>query len=416
MTVVPRNIVILGLSITSSWGNGHATTYRGLVRALARRGHRVLFLERDVPWYAGNRDLPQPPYCRTELYCSLPDLKRRFEEEVRNADLVIVGSYVPDGVEAGEWVIATACNATAFYDIDTPVTLASLAAGTCEYLTPALLRRYGIYLSFTGGPTLRLIESHFGARMARPFYCSVDPEEYRPRNLPYRWDLGYLGTYSSDRQPALEQLMLEPARRWPRGRFAVVGPLYPDEIRWPENVEREIHLAPRQHADFYGSQRFTLNVTREAMKQAGYSPSVRLFEAGACASPVISDWWEGLDSLLAIGREILVSSSADDTLRFVRDVPDEQRRSVGHAARSRILAGHTPERRAAQLESYWKEWNDNVSPYPSRRDRRGGQVIDGLAAGLAPEPDGTRAGTRTGRAAETRASRRGLHEPAGAGG
>ena len=135
-------IVFLGLSITSSWGNGHATTYRGLVRALWARGHDVLFLERDVPWYAANRDLPRPPYGRTELYASLEDLKRRFAGDVGDADFVIVGSYVPEGVAVGEWVMATARGATAFYDIDTPVTLAKLEQGDTEYLTPELIPRY----------------------------------------------------------------------------------------------------------------------------------------------------------------------------------------------------------------------------------------------------------------------------------
>src|SRR5438105_3256140 len=113
------DIVIIGLSITSSWGNGHATTYRGLVRELEQRGHHVLFLEHDKPWYADNRDMPHPPFGRTELYASVEDLRRRFEREVREADLVIVGSYVPEGVAVGEWATRTARGVTAFYDIDT---------------------------------------------------------------------------------------------------------------------------------------------------------------------------------------------------------------------------------------------------------------------------------------------------------
>src|SRR6056297_1711427 len=128
------NITILGLSIPSSWGNGHATTYRSLVKALARRGHHVQFLERDVPWYASQRDLPQPPFCRTELYSSLDELRDAYGETVRGSDLVIVGSYVPDGVDVGRWVCDQAVGITAFYDIDTPVTLAKLDNGGCEYL------------------------------------------------------------------------------------------------------------------------------------------------------------------------------------------------------------------------------------------------------------------------------------------
>ena len=172
MNAVPLRIIILGLSITSSWGNGHATTYRGLMRELVRRGHDVLFLERDVPWYADNRDLPNPPYGRTELYADLDILKSRFEPQVREADLVMVGSYVPEGIAVGEWVQSTATGLTAFYDIDTPVTLAKLAAGTAEYLSPDLIRRYDLYFSFTGGPTLERLEREFGSPMARPLYCA----------------------------------------------------------------------------------------------------------------------------------------------------------------------------------------------------------------------------------------------------
>src|SRR5437764_5570905 len=212
-------MVIIGLSITSSWGNGHATTYRGLVRELARRGHDVLFLEHDKPWYASNRDMPNPPFGRTELYQSIDDLKRRFENELRNADLTIVGSYVPDGVTVGEWVNDIAGGATAFYDIDTPVTLAKLARGDHEYLSPELIARYGMYLSFTGGPTLRRLEREFGSPCARPLYCSFDPHEYYPEKRKLKWDLGYMGTYSVDRQPTVNRLLVEPARRWRSGRF-----------------------------------------------------------------------------------------------------------------------------------------------------------------------------------------------------
>jgi spore maturation protein CgeB len=346
------NIVILGLSITSSWGNGHATTYRSLVAGLAARGHKVLFLERDVPWYAENRDQPQPAGARTELYASKEELFARFERAVRDADLMIVGSFVPEGVAVGEWVAATARGVTAFYDIDTPVTMEQLQSGKCEYLTPDLIARYDLYLSFTGGPLLREIERRFGSPCARALYCSVDAGLYRPQALLPRWDLGYLGTWSEDRQPGLEQLMLEPARRWPRGKFCVAGPLYPESVEWPKNVERTMHISPDLHPRFYNSQKFTLNITRAAMKRAGFSPSVRLFEAAACAVPIISDWWPGLDTIFEPGREILLSTNADDTLRYLRDHSDAWRRGIGMAARSRVLKEHTSERRASELEKH----------------------------------------------------------------
>jgi spore maturation protein CgeB len=355
MHTKPLNIVILGLSITSSWGNGHATTFRGLVRELQHSGHRVTFLERDVPWYASNRDLPNPPYCTTHLYQDLPDLQQRFTEQVRVADLVMVGSYVPEGVAVGEWVLDTAQGLTAFYDIDTPVTLAKLEREDYEYLHPRMIPRYQMYLSFTGGPTLERLEREFGSPLARPLYCSFDPALYYPDEQELKWDLGYLGTYSDDRQPPLERLMLDAARQWPEGRFVVAGPQYPASVQWPANTAYMHHLPPAEHRTFYNSQRFTQNITRADMIRAGYSPSVRLFEAAACGTPIISDYWEGLETFFAVDSEILVSRSAVDTLRYLRELPEEERKAIGERARQKVLSCHTAAHRAAELEAYVRE-------------------------------------------------------------
>lgn len=343
-------IVFCGLSITSSWGNGHATNYRALVHELSARGHDVLFCERDVPWYAAQRDLPQPPWGRTSLYDSLDELAERHTEDVAAADLVVVGSYVPEGVAVAEWALENAGGATAFYDIDTPVTLARLRDGDTEYLSPELVGHFDLYLSFTGGPTLEALEVEFGARRAIAFYCLVDPEAYRPVEAEARWDLGYLGTYSDDRQPALERLLVDPARRLPQASFAVAGPKYPEAIEWPANVERIEHVAPGDHPSFYAAQRFTLNVTRAEMRAAGWSPSVRLFEAAACGVPVISDRWDGLDQLFIPGEEILIADSHDDVLHFLGAIGERERREIAGRARERVLAEHTAERRCRQLE------------------------------------------------------------------
>ena len=350
----PLSFVFLGLSITSSWGNGHATTYRSLVRELAARGHDVLFLERDVPWYSHNRDLPQPPYGRTALYKSLHELRDRFARTIGAADVVIVGSYVPDGAEVGRWVQDIARGVTAFYDIDTPVTLAALDKGRCEYLSKELVPGYRLYLSFTGGPTLRDIERELGSPRARALYCSVDPDLYSPESRPRRWDLAYMGTYSDDRQSTVQCLLLEPARRTPARRFVVAGPQYPDSIEWPSNVERIDHLAPDGHRAFYNRSGFALNVTRREMTARGYSPSVRLFEAAACGVPIISDPWPGIEEVLEPEREILLAAGSDDVLRYLQ-LPESMRISIGERARARILAEHTAGHRASQLERYVRE-------------------------------------------------------------
>ncbi|HEX9306100.1 MAG TPA: glycosyltransferase [Anaeromyxobacter sp.] len=355
MTAERLDVVVLGLSITSSWGNGHATTYRALMRALHDRGHRVLFLERDVPWYAANRDLPAPPYGRTALYGSLAELRDAHGVALRAADLVLVGSYVPDGAEVLRLVQDLARGTVAFYDIDTPVTLARLRRGECEYLRAELVPALDLYLSFTGGPTLDRIERELGAPLARALYCSADPEVHRPSDAVPRFDLGYVGTYSADRQAALERLLLEPARRSPALRFAVAGPQYPAELRWPANVERLEHLPPGAHAEFYAAQRFTLNVTRADMVRAGWSPSVRLFEAAACGTPILSDPWPGLEEFFEPGREILLARTTEDALRVLGSMPDDERRVVGARARRRVLAAHTAAHRARELEGFVRE-------------------------------------------------------------
>lgn len=346
------DIAILGLSITSSWGNSHATTYRGLVRALEERGHTVLFLEREVPWCAAPRDLPTPPYGRTELYTSLEDLQDRFTTAVQDADVVMVGSYVPEGVAVGTWVTQTATGVTAFYDLDTPITLAQLRRGDHAYLSPALIPRYSLYLSYTGGPILKHLELSYGAAMARPLYCAVDPQCYSPEEGALQYDLGYMGTYSADRQEALDALLLKPAQHWPEGRFVVAGPQYPASIQWPDNVARLDHVPPTAHRDFYNAQRFTLNLTRAEMRQAGFAPSVRLFEAAACATPIISDYWPGLETFFTLGIELLVSRSSAETLRYLRELPPEARWALGTRARERVLAEHTAAHRAEILEEY----------------------------------------------------------------
>jgi spore maturation protein CgeB len=347
--VSTRRLVFLGLSITSSWGNGHATNYRALLKALHAAGHSCLFLERDTEWYADNRDMPRPRFCEAKIYRSLAELRQRFGAAVREADAVIVGSYVPDGAAVGEWAVSNARGVKAFWDIDTPVTLAKLARGDHEYLSPDLIPRYDLYLSFTGGPTLERLRRRYGAPLAAPFYCMVDPALYQPLETDPDVDLGYLGTYSADRQPALERLLIEPARRHPLGVFAVAGPQYPEEIQWPDNVRRIEHCPPDEHREFYTSQRFTLNITRRDMVRAGYSPSVRLFEAAACGTPIISDLWPGLETVLKPGEEVIVARGSADVLHALREMPERSRLAVARRARARVLAEHTAAHRATEL-------------------------------------------------------------------
>lgn len=364
MITHPRlDILVLGLSITSAWGNGHAGTFRGLVRELVARGHDVVFLERDVPWYAEHRDLPLPPWGTTRLYPDFEGLARTWRATIEAADVVIVGSYVPDGARVLELVLAHARGLRVFYDIDTPVTLAALERGECAYLDAAAIPELDLYLSFTGGPTLERLERSHGARRARALYCAADPEVYRPLPRERQWQLGYLGTYSPDRQPRVDALLDRVARERPSEQFVVAGAQYPEGLAWAPNVTRLPHVAPEGHAELYARQRLTLNVTRDDMARAGYSPSPRLFEAAACGTPIVSDRWDGLDALFVPGEEILLADTSEDVLGILDGYDDEALARIGKAARHKVLRAHTAAHRALELERHLAEAAEARAPW-----------------------------------------------------
>ncbi len=342
------DIAIIGLSLSSSWGNGHATTYRALIRGLAEQGVKVLFLERDVPWYAENRDLPDPDFCDLRLYRDLQELDHH-RAAIQAADIAIVGSFVPDGRAVIDRVAGWKPRLFAFYDIDTPVTLATLSRGEDEHLAARQMADFDLYLSFSGGDVLDRLEAEFGARRAHAFYCSVDEHFYRPVDAEQRWDLGYLGTYSPDRQPMLDRLLLEPARRLPDRQFVVAGSRFPDDMDWPSNVERIEHLPPSEHPDFYSRQKYTLNVTRADMIAAGWSPSVRLFEAAACGTPIISDRWRGLTDLFPENEAITIADTTEDVVALLSQENEEARQLRAKRARAIVRGGHTGRARASQL-------------------------------------------------------------------
>lgn len=347
-------IAILGLSITSSWGNGHATTFRALCRELARRGHTVVFVEKDVEWYRSNRDLPRPEYVSLRLYANWGvDGIATVRNAVRDADAVVIGSYFPDAIAATE-LLRQECGAPVlFYDIDTPITLAQLRQyGRCEYLRAEDIPGYAAYLSFTGGPVLREIETRFGSPRAVPFYCSVDPELYHrtPVYPPFACTLSYLGTYAADRQSKLFELLNAPASDLADERFLVAGPMYPTEVAWAANVVTHPHLPPADHAALYSSSRFVLNLTRADMVAAGWSPSVRLFEASACAAAIVSDAWPGLEEFFTPGEEIVVAATCDEVVRVLTGMTEFEARRMADAAQARTLEHHTAAKRAEEFE------------------------------------------------------------------
>ena len=345
-------IVVFGLTVSSSWGNGHATLWRGLCRALARRGHRIVFFERDVPYYREHRDLTALPGGDLVLYAAFSDIRARAVREVADADAALVTSYCPDALAATALVLAAPRARRVFYDLDTPVTLARLRAGEAvDYIGPDGLAGFDLALSYTGGEALDALRRDLGARRARPLYGHVDPEVHRPAapQPQYRADLSYLGTYAADRQAALTELFVAPARQRPERRFLIGGAQYPADFPWTENIHFVRHLPPGEHPAFFSASRLTLNVTRAAMAAMGWCPSGRLFEASACGTAVISDAWAGLDAFFRPGEEILIARDRGDVLAAL-DRSEAEIRRIAEAGRARTLADHTAERRLDDLE------------------------------------------------------------------
>jgi spore maturation protein CgeB len=344
-------IVIFGLTISSSWGNGHATVWRGLLREMTVRGHDVVFFERDVPYYAAHRDLAELPGGRLILYNHWHEIGGDARLEVNGSDAAIVTSYCPDGVAASELV----CESLAlrvFYDLDTPVTLARMRAGeSLPYIGECGLSDFDLVLSFTGGGALSALQNELGAREVAPLYGSVDPWLHCP--VPpvekFRAALSYLGTFASDRQETLLELFLKPARALPQQHFVIGGAQYPQEFPWTPNIYFVQHLEPAQHPAFFCSSRLTLNVTRASMREMGWCPSGRLFEAAACGTPIVTDWWDGLDEFFLPGEEILIAHNCKDVIAALRRSEGELEK-IAAAARRRVLAEHTAAHRAAQFE------------------------------------------------------------------
>jgi spore maturation protein CgeB len=344
-------IVVFGLTISSSWGNGHATLWRGLCRALARQGHRVIFFERDVRWYASTRDLFEVPGGELILYSDWEATRDGAAAHLADADVAIVTSYCPDAIAATELVMEEKTGLAVFYDLDSPVTLAALNSGNgVNYIGPRGIADFDLVLSYTGGAALTLLRERLGARRVAPLYGHVDPDAHKEvaPAQHYRADLSYLGTYSADRQLAMEALFLAPARLRSDRRFVIGGAQYPCDFPWAENIYFVRHLPPTEHPAFFSSSRLTLNVTRRPMAEMGWCPSGRLFEAAACGAAILTDQWDGLDAFFAPNSEILIAHDTDDTVAAL-DLDDAAVRRLGRAARERVFSQHTSEHRANEL-------------------------------------------------------------------
>ncbi|TPM56936.1 glycosyltransferase [Mesorhizobium sp. B2-2-4] len=350
-------MVIFGLTVTSSWGNGHATLWRGLIRALARYGWSITFFERNTPYYAGARDLDQLDGGNIVLYPDWEDIRRVAEQTIKQSDVVIVTSYCPDAVDASRLAQQACRGLRVFYDLDTPITLARLDQGERPpYFGPEGLADFDLVLSYTGGSAIDALKSVLGARHVVPLYGHVDPDQHRPAvpRPEFAGDLSYLGTYAADRQAGVEKLLVRPAALLPDHRFIIGGAQYPQEFPWSDNIFFVRHLPPADHPAFFSSSRLTLNVTREAMAQKGWCPSGRLFEAAACGVPIVTDTWPGLSSFFEPGSEILLAYDTDDVIAALK-LPSHELDAIRSRARERVLDEHTSTRRAAELDRILNE-------------------------------------------------------------
>jgi spore maturation protein CgeB len=347
-------LVIFGLTISSSWGNGHATLWRGLLKAFAARGHQIVFFERDVPYYSGwHRDLHSLDYGKLVFYHDWDSIYLTAQRELSDADVAMITSYCPDGRAAGSLVMDSPADMKTFYDLDTPVTLARLEAGEdVPYLPENGLGDFDLVLSYTGGKALEALQSKLGARNVAPLYGSVDATVHAPAapQDQFRADISYLGTYAADRQQKLTELFIEPARLLPDEKFIIGGAQYPAEFPWTNNIHFVRHLPPADHPAFYCSSRLTLNVTRQSMAEMGHCPSGRLFEAAACRTAILTDWWPGLDEFFVPGHEILIAHNTSEAIDAL-SLSDSELQQIARAGYEKALSHHTASHRAQELET-----------------------------------------------------------------
>ena len=343
--------VIFGLTVSSSWGNGHATIWRGLCKALARKAHSVTFFEKDVPYYRNHRDLRTAAGYDLQIYSRWEDIEARARRCVEDSDCSLVTSYCPDAQSASDLILHSK-TFKVFYDLDTPMTLNELGVrGRVDYVPDYGLGPFDLVLSYTGGNALAELSRQLGARRVAPLYGSVDPDTHHrvaERDARFAADLSYLGTYAADRQAQLEEFFLKPAKLLPGRKFCLAGAMYPTDFPWTSNVFFARHIAPPEHSAFYSSSTLTLNVTRRAMAAMGYCPSGRLFEAAACGTPIVSDWWEGLEEFFEPEEEVLIARDSEDVIQAL-NLNENELAALGRASQERALTSHTAVHRADEL-------------------------------------------------------------------
>jgi spore maturation protein CgeB len=355
-------ITFFGSSLVSSYWNGAATYYRGLLRALAARGYALTFNEPDAYDRQAHRDLAEdPPYARVRVYRTAQERDALLEEAFAASDWVVKCSGV--GVWDAELEAALGAGAggvarTAFWDVDAPATLAALERDPAHPLH-ATLPRIDHVFTYGGGPPVVRRYRAVGARRCTPIYNGLDPDAHRPvaRSGPARWDALFMGNRLPDREARVEALFFQVAERLPERRFALGGEGWGDR-RMPANVEYLGHVPTARHNEVNSAARLVLNIHRDSMVENGWSPATRMFEAAGAAACQVTDAWTGIEEFFEPGREVLVAEDTAAMARQVGTVDDERARAVGEAARRRALADHTYEARAAELDAVLRSYRE----------------------------------------------------------
>lgn len=354
----PLNIAFFGSSLVSAYWNGAATYYRGIIHALYERGHSVAFYEPDAFERQAHRDMDDPPWARVHVY--KPDLDSISPglaaalDSARQADVIVKASGVginDEILEREVLALRRPGNTIIFWDVDAPATLERLDGDPRDPFG-ALVPRYDLIFTYGGGDAVVNAYKSYGARACVPIYNALDPRTHHPVKPDPRFEatLGFLGNRLPDREARVAHFFLEPARALPNDSFLLGGNGWDSASGTPPNVRAIGHVYSRDHNAFNCTPRAVININRDSMARTGFSPPTRVFEAAGAAACLIVDAWEGIEFFLDPGTEVLVAHSADDVVDQLAALDPVRAAQIGQAAMRRVLAHHTYERRAAEVE------------------------------------------------------------------
>jgi spore maturation protein CgeB len=362
------DIAFFGSSLVSAYWNGAATYYRGMIRALAARGHRVTFYEPDAYERQKHRDIDDPPYAKVVVYSGTDETEvLTMLERARRADVVVKASGVgvwDELLEREVLNVRKPGGSAIFWDVDAPATLARVRENPSDPFK-SLIPKYDAVFTYGGGPPIVRGYTELGARVCVPIYNALDPSTHYPvaKQARFAADLALLANRLPDREARIEAFFFDPARRLPEQRFLLGGNGWQGH-GVPSNVQTVGHVYTADHNAFNCSARLVLNVARDSMASCGYSPATRVFEAAGAAACLVTDYWEGIDMFLEPDREILVAKHGEDVARHLRDVSATRAREMGEAAKKRVLAQHTYAQRAREVEALLLQRSAQVEVSP----------------------------------------------------